>query len=240
MRKKASSIPPAKRAADKAKIPLYQREFYSWLYESPRLTKWLDNQKLLNMLTFGFSSKMLQSCAGELKTSSNVLQMGGTFGDQIGVAASKIGIFGHYDLLDVSMVQLRHQRNKYCYLYPFMRFINGDASNPIDKQYDAVICYMLLHEVPSESREKIINNALHCLKPDGKAIFIEYNNAFIWHPLRWFVKLFNRLYQPFAEKMWHNEIKNYVHNPSEYNWRKITFFGKMYQKVVVTKKDSLY
>ena len=50
MRKKASKIPPARRAADKAKIPLYQREFYSWLYESPRLTRWLDNQRLLNVL----------------------------------------------------------------------------------------------------------------------------------------------------------------------------------------------
>ena len=106
MRKKASKIPPARRAADKAKIPLYQREFYSWLYESPRLTRWLDNQRLLNVLTFGFSSKMLRSCAGEIAVSSDVLQMGATFGDQIGVAAAKVGIYGHYDLLDVSICLL--------------------------------------------------------------------------------------------------------------------------------------
>ena len=240
MNKRVNTIPPAKRAAVKAKIPLYQREFYSWLYESPRLTKWLDNQKLLNFVTFGFSSKMLRSCATEVKTSSDVLQMGATFGDQIGVTAAKIGIYGHYDLLDVSMVQLRHNRNKYCYLYPFMRFINGDAADVIKKQYDTVICYMLLHEGPSVSRAQIVNNALGCLKPGGKVIFIDYNNSFVWHPLRWFVKIYNRLYQPFAEKLWDNEIKNYARNPTEYNWRKITFFGKMYQKVVVTKKDSLY
>ena len=182
MRKKASKIPPARRAADKAKIPLYQREFYSWLYESPRLTRWLDNQRLLNVLTFGFSSKMLRSCAGEIAVSSDVLQMGATFGDQIGVAAAKVGIYGHYDLLDVSMVQLRHQRNKYCYLYPFMRFVNGDASEPPKRKYDVVICYMLLHEVPSATRARIVNNALDCLKPGGKAVFVDYNNSLVWHP----------------------------------------------------------
>ena len=39
MKRKSSVIPPARRAAAKAKIPLYQKEFYSWLYESPRLTR---------------------------------------------------------------------------------------------------------------------------------------------------------------------------------------------------------
>lgn len=238
--KKSSTIPAAKRAAAKAKIPLYQKEFYSWMYESPRLTGWLDNQRLLNGLTFGFSSKMLQSCAAEISTSDNVLQMGGTFGDQIGVVAAKIGIYGHFDLVDVSVSQLRYHRSKYCYLYPFMRFINQDASEPVTRQYDIVICYMLLHEVPSETRAKIINNALNCIRPGGKAIFVDYNNSIIWHPLRFIVRAFNRLYQPFAEKMWSNEIKNYVRNPSEYMWRKTTFFGRMYQKVVVTKKEGLY
>ena len=240
MIKKSSKIPPAQRAAAKEQIPLYQREFYSWLYESPRLTRWFDHQYLLNILTFGTSSKMVKSCVDEIPIASDVLQMGSTFGDQIGKSAAKVGLYGHYDLLDVSVVQLRHQRNKYCYLYPFMRFINGDASRPIKKRYDIVICYMLLHEVPSATREQIINNALDCLKPKGKAIFIDYNNSVIWHPLRWLVKIFNRLYQPFAEKLWHNEIRNYARNPSGYYWRKTTFLGRMYQKVIVTKKEGLY
>ena len=240
MKRKRSVIPPARRAAAKAKIPLYQKEFYSWLYESPRLTGWLDNQRLLNILTFGFSSKMLRSCAAEIPVSADVLQMGATFGDQTGVAASKVGIYGHYDLIDVSMTQLRHQRNKYCYLYPFMRFVNQDASEPLKRQYDVIICYMLLHEVPSATRAQIVNNALSAVKPSGKVVFIDYNNSLIWHPLRYIVKIFNRLYQPFAEKLWNNEIKNYARNPSEYFWRKTTFFGRMYQKVVATKKEGLY
>lgn len=139
------------------------------------------------------------------------------------MAAAKVGIYGHYDLLDVSMVQLRHQRNKYCYLYPFMRFVNGDASEPPKRKYDVVICYMLLHEVPSATRARIVNNALDCLKPGGKAVFVDYNNSLVWHPLRYVVKFFNRLYQPFAEKLWNNEIKNYARNPAEFFWRKTTF-----------------
>lgn len=222
------------------KIPPYQQEFYSWLYESPRLSAWLDHQRLLDAITFGSSSRLLQSCAAELPVRGEVLQLGATFGRQIEKAAEKIGVYGKMDVVDVSMVQLRRCRNKYCYRYPFMRFINADASDKFNQQYDAVICYMLLHEVPAATRARIVNNALSLLKPGGKAIFVDYNNSVVWHPLRWFVKLFNRLYQPFAEKMWYSEIRQYAENPNQYYWRKITFFGKMYQRVVATKKEELY
>jgi ubiquinone/menaquinone biosynthesis C-methylase UbiE len=220
------------------KIPAYQKEFYSWIYESPRWTKFFDSQIFWNILTFGYSSKMAKSCTVEVDSAGNVLQFGATFGKQIDDLATKIGVYGQLDLMDVSLTQLRYARNKYCYKYPFIRFINQDVSLPINKKYDAVICYMLLHQVPMATYTKIINNALNCLKPGGKAIFIDYNNSVFWHPVRYVMKIFNRLYQPFAEKMWNGEIRTYAKNPSDYYWRKITFFGKLYQKVTVIKKDD--
>lgn len=222
------------------KIPSYQREFYSWLYESPRLTRWMDSQRWQDVITFGSSSRLIKSCAAEVSPRSEVLQMGATFGRQIEAIAERIGVYGRFDLIDVSLTQLRRCRNKYCYRYPFMRFINADAAEPFKQQYDVILCYMLLHEVPVPTRRRIINNALNQIKPGGKVIFVDYNNSVIWHPLRFFIKLFNRLYQPFAEKMWNSEIRQYVDNPNQYYWRKTTFFGKMYQRVVATKKEGLY
>ncbi len=221
-------------------IPPYQQEFYSRLYESKRLTKLFDHQWLLNLLTFGYSQKLADACAAEVKPRQQVLQLGATFGTQLGQLASKIGVYGSLDVVDVSLTQLRYIRLKHRFAYPFMNFINRDATAPFSGKYDVIICYMLLHELPFPAKSKLINQILSNLAPEGKAVFIDYNNAVWWHPLKWLVKMFNRLYQPFAERMWQTEIKDYVSNRRSYEWHKTTYFGKMYQKVVITRKGSLY
>ncbi|MBP3546363.1 MAG: rhodoquinone biosynthesis methyltransferase RquA [Alphaproteobacteria bacterium] len=227
-------------AINPAPIPPYQKEFYSWLYESNRLTKLFDRQWLLNLLSFGYNHKLAKSVLDEVVSHSKVLQMGVTFGEQMNDLADKIGVYGKYDVVDVSTTQLRYVRNKYRFIYPYMNFINRDALEPFTEKYDVVICYMLLHELPLPAKSRLINQALSGLTPGGKAIFIDYNNMVWWHPLKWFVKMYNRLYQPFAERMWQTEIKDYVTDRQQFEWRKTTYFGKMYQKVVVTKKSSLF
>ena len=59
---------------------------------------------------------------------------------------------------------------------------------------------MLLHELPIASKIKVVENALNSLNENGKAVFIDYSQPTYWHPLRYIVRMFNRLYQPFAEK----------------------------------------
>ncbi len=222
----------------KIKIPNYQEEFYSWLYESPNKSKLLDKQKLLNVLTLGYSSKLAKSCVEEIKSSAKVLQMGATFGEQIDVLATKVGVYGQIDLIDISKTQIDYAQEKYCYKYPFIKFVNYDASKPIKKQYDAIVCYMLLHQVPSNVQAKIISNALNCLKPQGKAIFIDYHKPKKWHPLAWIAKQFNRLYQPFAEEMWQKNIATFVQKAPNFYCKKELFFGGFYQKTTIVRKKD--
>lgn len=226
--------------ASPAVIPPYQREFYSGLYESKRLSGLFDRQWLLNVLTFGGSGRLVSACLEEIRPHQKVLQTGATFGNQLDLLASGLGVYGRLDVVDVSLTQLRRVRSKYRFLYPYMNFINRDALDPINEKYDVIICYMLLHELPLPAKGKLINQILGALAPNGKAVFIDYNNAAWWHPLRWFIKMFNRLYQPFAERMWQSEIRNYVPDSRQYDWRKTTYSAKMYQKVVVTRKTALY
>ena len=223
-----------------ATIPLYQQEFYSCLYENKFLTKLFNHQRFLNILTFGYSKKLADACIAEVNPHQQVLQLGATFGDQLGQLASKIGVYGSLDVVDVSLTQLRYVRSKYRFTYPYMNFINRDVTVPFSGKYDVIICYMLLHELPLPTKSKLINQILSNLAPEGKVVFIDYNNAVWWHPLKWFVKIFNRLYQPFAERMWQTEIKDYIVNRNSYEWHKTTYFGKMYQKVVITRKSNLY
>lgn len=220
-------------------VPDYQREFYSWVYTNQKLCKFLDKPFVCNLLSFGNRNKMISSCVAEIEPKDTVLQMGLTFGSQIEAVAEKIGIYGEYDIADVSPTQIKRCRDKYEYKYPFMHFISQDASEVFEKKYDVVLCYMLLHEVPPVSRKNIINNALASVSPKGKVIFIDYNKPSKWQILAPIVKLVNRLYQPFAENMWMREIRADVKDHAGYNWRKKTFFGSMYQKLIVSKKDSI-
>ncbi|MDR1026518.1 MAG: hypothetical protein LBL47_03870, partial [Lactobacillus sp.] len=92
------------------------------------------------------------------------------------------------------------------------------------------------HEVPILTKIKIVNNAVSAISPIGKAVFIDYHNPDISNPLKYFVRMWNRLYQPFAEKLWDREINSLATQQDDMVWRKTTYFGRMYQKVIATKK----
>ena len=113
-----------------------------------------------------------------------------------------------------------------------------DARKPFDSSYDTVICWMLLHELPEISRQKVINNALNAVKDGGKAIFIDYNRPSDFNLLRFILKPFNRLFFPFVESLWKTPIKNYAQKQTHFSWYKKTFGAKMYQKVVAVRRVS--
>lgn len=145
---------------------------------------------------------MIDAALKEIKQSQKVLQIGATFGDQIEQTADRIGHYGKYDLIDISETQLTRAEEKYKYLYSNMRFLRHDGREPLTEKYDVVLVYMLLHELPILSKIQVVNNALSCANENGRVVFIDYHNPVKWHPLRYFVRMFNRLYQPFAEKLW--------------------------------------
>ena len=156
-------------------VPLYQRFFYSKLYNNLKLSRLLDNNWLLNLFTFGTHNKLIETCAEEVETHSTVLQFGATFGNQLGEVAEKVGYYGRLYVMDVNRTQLNRVEEKYETLYPQMNFVRQNAEDPTGNKFDAVICYMLLHELPIASKIKVVENALNSLNENGKAIFIDYS-----------------------------------------------------------------
>ncbi|MBP5399866.1 MAG: rhodoquinone biosynthesis methyltransferase RquA [Alphaproteobacteria bacterium] len=223
-----------------SKIPPYQKEYYSWLYESKILSKLIDRDWLLNLITFGTHKKLINICTEEVYPQQKTLQVGVTFGSQLARIAERLGVYGEFDIVDVSATQIRRIRKKYRFLYPSMNFINRDAVNRTENRYNTIICYKLLHEMPLATRTKLINTLLSTMSPGGKVVFIDYNKPAWWNPLRIFIQLYNRLYQPFSESLWDKEIKDFTTAKGQFEWKKSTYFGKMYQKVVVRRKETLY
>ena len=215
------------------KTPKYLTKIYPNLYFNSYLYNFLDNAMVQNILTLGYHNILTDELKKEITPHSNILQIGATFGNQIDKAYSVLGVLGSYTIIDILPNVIENCKEKH--LEQRINFIEANAKNSFKEEYDTIICYMLLHELPPLTRNKVLENIIKSLKPDGKAIFIDYNLPSHYNPLKYFIRTFNRLYQPFAEALWKNNIKDLTPNAETCSWSKQTYFGGIYQKVVATK-----
>ena len=220
------------------KTPAYVKEIYGPIYENIKVSRFLDDERIVTLMTFWQQNKLVADLVNEISTNSKVLQIGCTFGKQIEAVADKIGAYGKYTIVDVCEKQLERCKSKL--IYQKIDFQSYDGSKPFSEKYDTVICYMLLHELPPTTKSKVINNVLNCVEEGGKVIFVDYHNPSKWNVLRYIIKPFNRLYQPFAESMWKQGIESYATYKEHFLWRKKTYFGKMYQKMVAVRQLPNY
>lgn len=220
------------------KIPAYVHEIYGKIYENEKLCRYLDDDRIVSVMTWGMQNRMVDDLVKEISTNSKVLQIGCTFGRQIEAVAEKVGAYGKYVVVDVCPQQLERCRSKAVYQRVDFQFHDGRRA--FSEKYDTVICYMLLHELPPLSKAKIVNNALNCVEEGGKVIFIDYHQPARWNLLKFLIRPFNRLYQPFAESMWKRPIESYAKNREHFSWRKKTYGGKMYQKLVAVRQVPVY
>ncbi len=219
--------------------PLYFKEIYGWLYNNKKISDFMDKPWVSKVFSLGNNEKLIQSALREISVNDSVLQLGATFGPQIERTLKKIGHYGRYDILDICDTQIERCQKKYGH-HRQINIIKRNANEDIiRKDYDVILCFMLLHEVPTQQKTQIINAALNNVKEGGKVVFIDYHNPIKYHPLRYVVRMFNRLYQPFAEKLWDREIYSFVENKSGFMWRRVLYFGEMYQKIVADKKINI-
>lgn len=216
------------------KTPSYVKEFYGNLYQNEERSRFYDNDKLLWFLTLGQRPKLVADVVKEISTNSKVLQIGCTFGSQIEAVSKKIGPYGSYDIIDVCPEQLKRCRGKNVYQKTNLEFYDG--TRHLGKKYDVIICFMLLHELPMVTKGKIINNALDSIVDGGKVIFVDYFEPSKWNPLWFFIRAFNRIYQPFAEDLWKFRIRSYATKPKDFSWRRKLYLKGMYQKVVAIRR----
>ena len=220
---------------EKKLLPPYITNIYSWLYLNPKLYNFLDNAFVLNFLTLGYHHILTEEVKKEIYPHSHILQIGATLGGQIEKTYSGLGMLGSYAIVDIIPEILENCREKH--LEQKIEFIQGNAAKSIKGEYDIIISYMLLHELPPYTRTRMIDNILKALKPGGKAIFIDYHLPSSYHPLKYIIRAINRLYQPFAESLWKNSIKGMATQAETCRWSQQTYLGGDYQKAVATKNN---
>ena len=164
---------------EKKSLPAYITDIYKWLYMNPKLYNFLDNAFILNILTLGYHHILTEEVKKELSPHSHILQIGATLGGQIEKTYSGLGMLGSYAIVDINSKILENCHEKH--LEQRIEYIHADASKSIKGEYDIIISYMLLHELPPYTRTKMIDNILKSLKPGGKAVFIDYHQPSSYH-----------------------------------------------------------
>ena len=219
-------------------VPAYMTEVYDWAYVDPKWVQALDRNIVVRILLFLNDQRLMRAYLNEITPGMKVWQVAHVYGDLVKRVAQKVGPKGAFHLTDVTPVQIEHGTRKLAGM-DWTKVIRADAASfnfAEQDSYDLICSFFLLHEVPEEKKHEIVNHMLAKLPKGSKAVFVDYHNPAWWQPIRYILKVVNHYLEPFAETLWKNEIQHYAAKANKFVWRKKTFFGGVYQCVVVEHK----
>jgi ubiquinone/menaquinone biosynthesis C-methylase UbiE len=223
--------------SDSSLVPEYLRETYYWCYLNPRNVARLDREIVVKTILWLQHKKLQQAAFSEIPPGSSVLQPAAVYGHFSKNLAQHVGTNGKLKVIDVAPIQVRNTLAKLAN-YPQAEVCLANAATLDDAAYDVVLCYFLLHEIPDDYKVKVIDNLLRNIKPDGKLVFIDYHKPHWAHPLKPITSLVFDTLEPFAKTLWRKSIRNLASEPERYEWRQSTYFGGLFQKVVVQHKPD--
>ena len=218
-------------------LPDYLSRTYSWAYLDPRTLRWLDRAPVVSAILWGNAGRLMRWAVAQFAPGERVLQAACVYGDFSPLLARRLGISGHLAIRDVAPIQIDNVRCKLAGL-PQAEARVANLALPLDERFDAVCCFFLLHEVPVDERRRIVANLLGAVRPGGRAVFVDYHRVRAWHPLRPVMGLVFRWLEPFAASLLDTPIESLAEAASDFEWRKETRFGGLYQLVVATRKGA--
>jgi ubiquinone/menaquinone biosynthesis C-methylase UbiE len=220
-------------------IPEYLEKTYWWAYVHPNAVRVFERQWLVNLILWGNFARLRDAALQELGEAVNgkILQVACVYGNFTEHVVKRLGPQAQLDVIDVAPVQIQNLHAK----LKDARQVTVQRQDSTDLQFedasrDAVVVFFLLHEQPVEARHKTIAEALRVTKPGGKLIFVDYHRPVALSPFRYIMVPILTTLEPFAMDMWRGEIASWL--PSGTPVAKIekqTYFGGLYQKVVITR-----
>jgi len=220
-------------------VPSYLEEFYWWAYVHPWAVHTFEREWLVNLILFGNYARLRDAALAELgnPTTGRTLQVACVYGDLTVRLNQQIAEDGSLDVVDVMPIQLQNLARKLSAGAP-ARLLHRDSTalGGADATYDQVLLFFLLHEQPLQVRRRTLAEALRVVKPGGKIVIVDYHRPRRSHPLRHGMRALLRRLEPFALDLWESGIDEFL--PADFalaSIRKETYFGGLYQKVVLTR-----
>jgi len=221
-----------------AAVPSYLNDTYWWAYVHPHAVTIFERQWLVNAILWGNFARLRDAALAELgqKISGRTLQVACVYGNFSAHLARRIEPGGSLDIVDVLPIQLSNLRRKLPPEVPVTIYQrDSTALGFADASYDQVVVFFLLHEQPAEARRETLREAIRVTKPGGKVVLVDYHGPHVMHPLRYIFQPVLRVLEPYAIDLWRHHISEWLPKqilPSQL--AKETFFGGLYQKVVIT------
>lgn len=217
-------------------IPDYLQKTYYWAYLNPRNVKRLDHEWVVRTILWQQHHRLARAATAEIEPGQRIMQTACVYGNFSSLLAEHVGPAGSLDVFDVAEVQVRNCRRKLAgYKHATVR--HQDIRYLRDETFDVVCCYFLMHEMPDDYRHGVARTLLDSVAPGGKLVFVDYHKPHWAHPLKLITSLVFDTLEPYAKGLWRNELADFAGNDDHFEWRKETYFGGLFQKVVATRKD---
>ena len=219
-------------------LPDYLQQTYWWAYLHPAAVRVFERQWLVNLILWGNFAELRDVALDEIGSSiqGKVLQVACVYGNFTERLTRRLEPTGWLDVVDVAPVQLENLKAKLGDT-PRIGLHHQDSTDLrfADASYDCVVLFFLLHEQPENARIQTIAQALRVVKPGGKVIFVDYHQPDWLNPFRYVMIPILKSLEPFAMDMWRKDIAEWLPNwARSATVEKQTYFGGLYQKVVVT------
>ena len=220
-------------------IPQYIEKYYWWAYARPWAARVFDYQFMVNAILLGNYNRLRDEAIKEIGSdfSGRTLQVGCCYGNLTPCLAQCVARSGGtIDVIDILPVQLKTLQKKVRQGEPVnLSLMDAAALQMPDNTYDRVVIFLLLHEQPQAYRERTLHEALRVLKSGGKLVVIDYANPVWWHPARFTSIPVYSLLKPYAVEVWNNGLQKVLPEMAGSNWRRESYFGNLFQKLVTVK-----
>jgi ubiquinone/menaquinone biosynthesis C-methylase UbiE len=235
----ATPLVPARPASAAVPIPRYLEQVYWWAYVHPNAVHVFEREWLVNLILFGNYGRLRDAALDDLggTITGRTLQVACAYGNITPRLRDRLAPDASLDVVDILPIQLKNLASKFP---PDERvaLLQGDSSSLAcpDASYDQVLLFFLLHEQPEHVRRKTLSEALRVVKPGGRIVIVDYHRPEKWHPLRLLMTGVFRRLEPYAMDLWEHELAEFM--PRGYqpaSIRKDTFYGGLYQKLVLTR-----
>ena len=231
------SPPPALNVAPP--IPDYLQDTYWWAYLHPKALHFFEREWVVNLILWGNMRRLTRAVLDEMSPgpSSRVLQVACVYGEFSNLLASHLGASdSRLELVDVAPIQLKNARKKLA-SQDNVSYHHQDSSalTFTANQFDQTVVFFLLHEPPEDVRRKTIEEAIRVTRPGGKVIFVDYHGPRRSNPFRYVMKPILTWLEPFAMDLWRRPLTAFMPpavQPGQMTSE--TYFGGLYQKVVLT------
>jgi ubiquinone/menaquinone biosynthesis C-methylase UbiE len=223
----------------KLPIPRYLEQVYWWAYVHPNAVQFFEREWLVNLILFGNYGRLRDAALDEFgdMVHGRTLQVACAYGNLTPRLFSRLAPDASLDVVDILPIQLLNLGKK---LPADERVVllQGDSSSLAcpDASYDQVLLFFLLHEQPEHVRRATLAEAMRVVRPGGRIVIVDYHRPVFWHPLRLLMTGVFRKLEPYAMDLWDNEVEAFLpQHARPVSIAKETYFGGLYQKLVLTR-----